>query len=648
MSKTPSSALNLKIRGKKVELLPEDEELISLALSIIWTKSNKKIESCNFDQDKVRLSFKKNEGRVYFDLQESALDFTFINKGNLAELERYKSLYELYKGRYEVIRLQPENTRSTTSGTTGSVNESLRELLQYSTPEHTCLESSPSSSLYLKPNDSELARVLNSDLSINNLSTSDTETKIWSNLNIRCIEKFGGQDHIKNDVSISDIMWASTTLPAYRSWNTMKNYYDDIDKWIAKISSFCTANDDEDNNFQPTEAANLSSTRDESGNSEINEFNPPSQYKVVPASRLRARALTTEVETSMKPPTRSITSKVKLATQVPTREVIVSIEPWVPTSEMKSSAEVPPEMTLAKSAESSVAESQVPSEMAVEESAESAESQALASEMEESEELEASTSVSLSKSVVRKRNFSDDDDDDDDKAKLLNSTQLLLFKKGKKLHDILLADSSFNGELIASEELKVSDISNDLNEMLKDDPVKIVDEKSTKDRIDQWRRQELQCENFVIAAESFNLLHLVSLVQIYDDLFELGEKLRTDPNNNIKTTKSWVIQFMRSVLKIGDKMEQRNRVGCDRLRRLFNEGITSTQLAKAGCRKCDFFVKQEYYEVFLSQVPTLETRRSISSLSNERFSEILSTANPDSTAQKKREELNLWGRNSLI
>ncbi|UZN99373.1 uncharacterized protein OCT59_000650 [Rhizophagus irregularis] len=152
MSKTPSSALNLKIRGKKVELLPEDEELISL-------------------------SFKKNEGRVYFDLQESALDFTFINKGNLAELERYKSLYELYKGRYEVIRLQPENTRSTTSGTTGSVNESLRELLQYSTPKHTCLESSPSSSLYLKPNDSELARVLNSDLSINNLSTSTPKQK---------------------------------------------------------------------------------------------------------------------------------------------------------------------------------------------------------------------------------------------------------------------------------------------------------------------------------------------------------------------------------------------------------------------------------------------------------------------------------------
>ncbi|CAB5093310.1 unnamed protein product [Rhizophagus irregularis] len=273
--------------------------------------------------------------------------------------------------------------------------------------------------------------------------------------------------------------------------------------------------------------------------------------------------------------------------------------------------------------------------------------------MEESEELEASASMSLSKSVVQKRNFSDDDDDDDDdKAKLLNSTQLLLFKKGKKLHNILLADSSFNGELlIASEKLKVldiSDISNDLNEMLKDDPVKIIDEKSAKNRIDQWRRQELQCENFVIAAESFNLLHLVSLVQIYDDLFKLGEKLRTDPNNNIKTAKSWVIQFMQSVLKIGDKMEQRNRVGCDRLRRLFNEEITSTQLAKAGCRKCDFFVKQEYYEVFLFQIPTLETRRSISSLSNERLSEILSTTNPDNTAQKKKRRVEFMGRNSII
>jgi DNA-binding transcriptional regulator GbsR (MarR family) len=67
------------------------------------------------------------------------------------------------------------------------------------------------------------------------------------------------------------------------------------------------------------------------------------------------------------------------------------------------------------------------------------------------------------------------------------------------------------------------------------------------------------------------------------------------------------------------------------------------QLVKAGCRKCDFFVKQEYYEVFLSQIPTLETRRSISSLSNERLSEILSTTNPDNTAQKKKRRVEFMG-----
>ena len=87
-------------------------------------------------------------------------------------------------------------------------------------PEHTYLESSastPSSTFYCKSNNSELARIINCDLAMNNLTTSDDAAKIWSNLNLRCIEKFGNQDYIKNDVSISNITWASTTLPTYCS-----------------------------------------------------------------------------------------------------------------------------------------------------------------------------------------------------------------------------------------------------------------------------------------------------------------------------------------------------------------------------------------------------------------------------------------------
>jgi hypothetical protein len=70
MSKTPSSVLNSKIRGnKKVDLSTEDYNLISTALSHIWIKTEKKVESCYFEQDKVRLSY-KNGVRTYFDLQE--------------------------------------------------------------------------------------------------------------------------------------------------------------------------------------------------------------------------------------------------------------------------------------------------------------------------------------------------------------------------------------------------------------------------------------------------------------------------------------------------------------------------------------------------------------------------------------------------
>jgi len=73
----------------------------------------------------------------------------------------------------------------------------------------------------------------------------------------------------------------------------------------------------------------------------------------------------------------------------------------------------------------------------------------------------------------------------------------------------------------------------------------------------------------------------------------LGEKLSLDPKSNIKNVKSWVIKFMCNVLNINRKIKQRNRLGYDRLQKLFNKGITNTQLTQAGCYcyKCDFFVK---------------------------------------------------------
>src|SRR6266496_3918191 len=80
MLKTPATAFNLKIHGKRVELSSDKENLLSTALSIIWLKTNKNVELCIFNQDKVRLTYRKNGGRIYFDLQKSLSDITFINK----------------------------------------------------------------------------------------------------------------------------------------------------------------------------------------------------------------------------------------------------------------------------------------------------------------------------------------------------------------------------------------------------------------------------------------------------------------------------------------------------------------------------------------------------------------------------------------
>src|ERR1700722_10307165 len=104
-------------------------------------------------------------------------------------------------------------------------------------------------------------------------------------------------------------------------------------------------------------------------------------------------------------------------------------------------------------------------------------------------------------------------------------------------------------------------------------------------------KQETYSEKLLVAAKSFNLLHLASLVQIYNDLTKIGEELKSNPENKVKNVKSWVIRFMRTELNISRKKEQRNHVGYERLGKFFNERKTVIQLAQAACRKCDFFVK---------------------------------------------------------
>lgn len=246
-----------------------------------------------------------------------------------------------------------------------------------------------------------------------------------------------------------------------------------------------------------------------------------------------------------------------------------------------------------------------------------------------------SSATSAPKSLTRKRsNVSseeENDNDDDDKSisdrdnsiteVAFNYTQMNLFKKGKKLRDILSSSYNDNSELMRHS--RTSELSNALGELKNGDLIEIVDEKSAKARIQQWQSQESQCEKILMAAESFQLLNLVSLVKIYEDLLRIGERLSADPKNNITNVKMWVIKFVRNTLNINNKAEQRNRLGCERLQSLFNRGITSVQLVQAGCRKCDFFVKQEYYDIFLSQLPESDFLNS----SNERFSPLTPPTN---------------------
>src|SRR5207249_1647674 len=187
---------------------------------------------------------------------------------------------------------------------------------------------------------------------------------------------------------------------------------------------------------------------------------------------------------------------------------------------------------------------------------------------EDSRESQALASTSTSLTQKRSIEVFSEEGDDSDTMETLDPNQRLLFKKGQKLHDILLSSDH------VSEPLNIPEM---VTELYKTKPIKIFDEKSATDRINQWKEQESCHEKIQVAAESFNLLHLASLVQIYDDLNNLGEKLKPDP-------------------------------------------------------------KKKDYDVFLSQIPTLETQKSISL--SPRISEIKPNQEiQDSAVPKKKRKV---------
>jgi hypothetical protein len=198
---------------------------------------------------------------TYLSIYLFSDDFLFILKKNqLNQLQKCVSTPS-----YKSISKTP-GTMDTIVSESDVIDELSREC---TTPESSYPETSattPSSFFCQASKDfSDLARLVNCDLALCNLTTSNTPKEIWQNLNERCINKFGNKDCIKDNTTIEDVMWACKMLPAYLSWNTMECYYDDIKKWIAKVNQFCN-NESEINNVAKELA-------DENNGSENSEYN---------------------------------------------------------------------------------------------------------------------------------------------------------------------------------------------------------------------------------------------------------------------------------------------------------------------------------------------------------------------------------------
>lgn len=87
---TPSAVFNSKIRGKKIELTKNDNKLISNALSLIWSKTNKKVDIYQFEKDMATVTYLKNEGRLYFDLFDQESQDTEVKVLEISVINFYR------------------------------------------------------------------------------------------------------------------------------------------------------------------------------------------------------------------------------------------------------------------------------------------------------------------------------------------------------------------------------------------------------------------------------------------------------------------------------------------------------------------------------------------------------------------------------
>ncbi|PKY18837.1 hypothetical protein RhiirB3_406058 [Rhizophagus irregularis] len=493
-----SKILNSKNRGKLFNVSERDKNLISGALSLIWVKTNHKVETCTFEGDVVTLSY--NHKLRYFDIYESIDDIDSL-LSDFTELEDTKrklnnvsNELEDYKNRIDLLSRENINLQN--------------ELQKY-------------------------------DQSICDTATSSTRDTVVSSDD----ERLEPADEITDHSTTSNTIYPATSESKFEDSIAIQEVRVVIES-----------------NFKELELTS------ESKSTAATVKTP--KLKSAATSKSESEASTPETHNL-----RSETSKSRLETAAATKPKLGSaVKEKISTKE--------------------------------------------------NEKLNKSKKRKLECILITSGGEEEDNNRDDDNVEIININpkdqglspfQSLLLDKGKKLREIL---STPNDTLESN-----SKIINALRELISK-PLNILDESSAEDRIYQWQKQESQCEKFQLGADSYNFLHLMSLVQIYDDILRVGEELKKDPKNDIDDVKLWVIEFLCDKLKIDSKTEQKNRLGCNRLRKLFSEGITSDQLVQAGCFKDDFFVKPENYSVFLSQIPSLKKRRDISL--NNYLKEILS------------------------
>ncbi|CAB4396387.1 unnamed protein product [Rhizophagus irregularis] len=124
-----------------------------------------------------------------------------------------------------------------------------------------------------------------------------------------------------------------------------------------------------------------------------------------------------------------------------------------------------------------------------------------------------------------------------------------------------------------------------------------------------WKRKLSQTNAIENVISVYSYIHLVALLELYEDIIKNKETIQQDKKycpKRKKNSNGWIFKYMSDQIDRTPRYTKKMYVGASRIKSLYEKGISFDILVVTGCTPSDFLVTEDEYKEFLDQIPNLD------------------------------------------